>query len=141
MAVNLGWVLEQREDSGPVFVFAHDMHVEKGSGQPRMGSFLAARGTRVLTIGTVDALRPGGGASPAGAPQGPDGVGAVCADVGLPAFVVDLRQVPPSGPVHDWLAQPRLVNPVALASSQPYAIHALDWFDALIFVRALTYGR
>jgi len=139
MAENVRWIAAQQPPQGRLFVFAHDVHVQKGSGTS-MGSFLAeSLGADVFTIGSTDAQRRTAGTYAPVPPQGLDGIGTICAETGRTAFVADLRGVPRIGPIHDWLSEPRRVNPISLGQTELLSIRLLDWYDALVFVQAVSF--
>jgi hypothetical protein len=54
------------------------------------------------------------------------------ASLSIPRFIVDLRELPSTGPLHEWFQ-------VAHATGQdPYTIIPLRAYDAILFINTLT---
>jgi hypothetical protein len=54
------------------------------------------------------------------------------ASLSIPRFIIDLRELPSSGPLHEWFQ-------LAHATGQePYAIVPLKAYDAILFIDRIT---
>jgi erythromycin esterase len=147
MAANVSWIADQVAPSR-LFIFAHDVHVQSSGGQVNagpgasMGSWLRKRfGPELFVFGTIDGSRHLAGSAPVSAMADSESLPRICADVGKDAFVVNLRALPATGPVRDWMSASRAVNPVAFTQQATYNISAPRWYDALIFVRDVHIGN
>lgn len=141
MADNLQWILEREPGTARVLVFGHNAHVGAASIRggiwselaqpPRMlGQHLRQRLGAGYVVVPVVASRNAGGLPAAKALPG--GLEETLAQVGPPAFLLDLRGAP--APAAAWLAQERpvRVNFVTETWLQP----ALA-FDAVVYVETL----
>jgi len=70
------------------------------------------------------------------------------ASAGIPLFALDLRQLPPQGPVAQWFAEPRSARSIGAVygGGQPpeWSIATLRWpevFDVILFVEKTTAAR
>jgi erythromycin esterase len=151
MADNLLWV-EQREcRRGKVLFFAHDQHVQTDVGvvgspsrpatEPLIlircaGSYLrSALGPDLVVIGTY--FGRGVGFPPPYAPASPDAhaMEDLLASLSIPRFVMDLRELPSSGPLHEWF---QLDHPTG---QDPWTIIPLRAYDAILYVDTITPAR
>lgn len=159
MAENIAWILRQEGLGARVLLWAHNGHIAKAAQGPcgfptlgwrlsqdlgsayvalgtafSQGSFLAARTTGATIEPVTHTVEP--------LPRGT--LDAALAAVGEPRLFLDLRKVPPSGPVRKWLGAPQgtwFINldfdpahPEESLVAEPVA----DGFDALAFVAVST---
>jgi erythromycin esterase-like protein len=164
LAENVAWVVRQAGPAGKVIVWAHDIHVGASPYTPEfatMGSALRARfGASYVAVGTL--FNRGGfqardlsatifsrvriGAFTVG-PATPGSVEAVLAQAHLPAFALDLRQVPAHTAVQAWFANARpgrfignQFNPTRAATF--YQTERLsELFDIIVFIDQTTRAR
>lgn len=154
-AENLRWVLEQEGREGRVFVFAHNSHVAKWRLPPdddaqlhsTMGELIHPYvGKQMVVIGTLyhqgqtrdwlglfgfdNQLRPV-------LPSKPSSLNAVMARVGRPSMLIDLRQLPNTGAVTEWFAEPRPVRNINVRDEYNM-IKPAAAFDALLFVDRIS---
>lgn len=147
MAVNLEWVLEREGPSGRVMVFAHDAHVMNGNltgplwksfaeAPTQMGARLRqSLGRQLFTVATSSAHNA---SDLPKATLDSAGIDAALERVGLPLFVLDLRDVRRSPAAFAWLAERHTLR----INFDTYAdVRADSAFDALIFVDTLTKSR
>jgi erythromycin esterase len=148
MADNVLWV-EQREcRRGKVLFFAHDQHVQTDVGvlgspsRPAegpwrrircAGSYLrAALGTDLVTIGTYFGREVG--FPPPTEPPPPDAhsVEDLLTSLSIPRFIMDLRQLPSSGPLHEWFHLPHATG------QDPYTIVPARAYDTILYMDTIT---
>jgi erythromycin esterase len=148
MAGNLLWVEERECRRGRVLFFAHDQHVQTDVGvvgspsraavEPLIlircaGSYLrSALGLDMVVIGTY--FGHGVGFPPPGIAPPPDahGMEDLLASLSIPRFIMDLRDLPASGPLHEWFQ-------VAHATGQdPWTIIPLRAYDAILYIDTIT---
>jgi erythromycin esterase len=148
MADNLLWV-EQREcRRGKVLFFAHDQHVQTDVGvvgspsrpaaEPLIlircaGSYLrSALGPNLVVIGTY--FGRGVGFPPPYAPSSPDdhGMEDLLASLSIPRFLMDLRELPSSGPLHEWFQLDHATG------QDPWAVVPLRAYDAIFYIDTVT---
>lgn len=136
---NVRWML----DSGhKVVVMAHNLHLMR-SGD--MGRALASMlGEDYVTIGSTYShgmtIMEGLAVNFTPVEQPPathEGLDGVLAEVGLPMFLLDFAQAPASGPVYDWLNQPRKTRAIGGYFGDGIALE--DW-NALYFIREIDVG-
>jgi hypothetical protein len=157
MADNVQWLLEQGGPGTRLVLWAHNQHVSKGHLVPEfhnLGSHLAARLGRALRVFgfAFDAGRFQAIGSDMGlhvfevASGGPATLDGTLAAAAAPLAVLPLDQLPPSGPVADWLARPTTrditagyldATPEAYFRATPIA----SFYDAVIFVARTTSAR
>lgn len=129
-AASLRWVLDREGPRGRVFVFAHNAHVreaaqsQSGTTFTSMGEHLdAALGEDLITIGSV--YKDG---------EHPMSINAMLDEVGLPLFALDFAALARSPEAAAWWNQTRSLH----QQSREYRLNAIENFDALIFVDAVT---
>jgi erythromycin esterase len=148
IADNLLWV-EQREcGRGKTLFFAHDQHVQTDVGvlgspsRPPAGPWRRIRcaggylrsalGPDLVVIGTYFGHATGFPPADVPPPADAHGVEDLLASLSIPRFIVDLRELPSTGPLHEWFQ-------VAHATGQdPYTIVPLRAYDAILFIDTLT---
>jgi erythromycin esterase len=148
IADNLLWVEHRECRRGKVLFFAHDQHVQTDVGivgspsRPRTGpwrrircagSYLrSALGPDLVVIGTY--YGAGVGFPPADVPPPTDAhdMEDLLASLSMPRFIMDLRELPSSGFLHEWFQ-------LAHATGQdPYTIVPLKAYDAILFIDTIT---
>jgi erythromycin esterase len=153
MADNLLWV-EQREcRRGKILFFAHDQHVQTdvgvlgspsrpATGQYRQircaGSYLrSALGPDLFVIGSY--FGHGVSFPPTDVPPPPDvhDMEDLLASLSIPRFIVNLRELPSGGALHEWFEMPHATE--CSASGQcPWTVHPLRAYDAIFFIDTIT---
>jgi erythromycin esterase len=160
MADNLLWILDHEGKDARVFLWAHNLHVTKGSTSRglAMGGYLADRlGQDYVSIGIVF----GEGSFQAydfRSPEQTDGVieytvgppeprflEASLLRAGLPLFAIDLRETRAVEFIADWLDIPRPLRDygaIYIPQDFPWdPIRVADHFDLLVFVEHTTRAR
>jgi len=155
MAENILSILAMEGPKARIVVSAHNGHVTKGvwGDSRRLGSYLKeALDPDVLSFGfafnrgsfqarhheTNQVIEHTVGAAPEGS------ISWVLAKVGLPLYIVDLRDAPKAGPVAEWLrtAHPeRSVGAVFNPSWEPLPIAPGQHYDVLAFVEQTRRAR
>jgi erythromycin esterase len=148
MADNVLWVQQRECRRGKVLFFAHDQHVQTDVGvlgspsRPAVGpwrrircagSYLrSALGPNLVVIGTY--FGHGVGFPPVGVPPPPDahGMEDLLASLSIPRFIIDLRELPSSGLLHEWFQLPHATG------QDPYTIVPLRAYDAIFFIDTIT---
>jgi erythromycin esterase len=163
MADNLRWALEHEGPGTKAVFWAHNMHVARGAGEwtdaPAGRHLRDAFGPAFYVFGlafnqgafqAMHAPVPGApgrrGVAEFTVPPAPeDSLDAALASTGLPLFALDLRAVPPSGPVREWWRRAHATrDPGAFYSDAGYTMsnnHALELYDGLLFVERTTRAR
>jgi hypothetical protein len=145
IADNVRWV-EQREcPRGRVLFFAHDQHVQTDVGvlgSPARpggvrircaGSYLrAALSSDMVVIGTY--YGHGVGFPPPDVPPPTDAhdMEDLFASLSILGFIINLRELPSSGPVHEWF---RLAH---ATGEDPWTIIPLRAYDAILYIDTIT---
>jgi erythromycin esterase len=148
MADNLLWVQQRECRRGKVLFFAHDEHVQTSVGvlgspsRPPAGPYRQIRcagmylrsalDLDLVVIGTY--YGHGAGFPPTDVPPPPDvhGMEDLLASLSIPRFIMDLRELPSSGPLHEWFQ-------LAHATGQDaYTIVPLRAYDAILFIDTIT---
>ena len=148
MADNLLWVQQRECHRGRILFFAHDDHVQTDLGvlgspsRPATGPWRRIRSVgmylrsaldlNLVVIGTYYGHRAG--FPPPDVPPPPDahGIEDLLASLSIPRFIMDLRELPSSGPLHEWFQ-------LAHATGQdPYTIVPLRAYDAILFIDTIT---
>jgi erythromycin esterase-like protein len=161
---NVAWVMRHVGPDGKVIVWAHDVHVGASPYAPgfeTMGSALRTRfGRGYVAVGTLFGR---GGFQARDLTAGKDSpvrvraftvgladsgsVEAVLADAGLPAFALDLRQLPANTPVQAWFANARPARLIgnqfnATREAQFYRTERLsEVFDIIAYIDHTTRAR
>ena len=148
MADNLLWVQQRECRRGRVLFFAHAQHVQTDVGvlgspsRPATGPWRRIRcagmylrsalALDLVVIGTY--YGHGVGFPPPDAPPPPDahGMEDLLASLSIPRFIMDLRELRGSGPLHEWFQ-------LAHATGQDaYTIVPLKAYDAILFIDTIT---
>jgi len=148
IADNLLWVQQRERRRGKILFFAHDQHVQTSVGvlgspsRPATGPWRRIRcagmylrsalDLDLVVIGTY--YGHGAGFPPTDVPPPPDvhGVEDLLASLSIPRFIMDLRELPSSGPLHEWFQ-------LAHATGQDaYTIVPLRAYDAILFIDTIT---
>jgi erythromycin esterase len=155
MADNVRWILEREGPAGKLVIWAHNGHVATSASS--MGFHLReALGNDLVVFGFTfdrgsfqaidiraedDGLRPFtvGAASELS-------LEAAFAAARIPVAVLDLRRLPESGPVHDWLAVTRPMRSVGAIFDPTSAFNfeqrnAAASYDAIVFVAETNAAR
>ncbi len=141
MADNLVWLMRTVAPSERIIVWAHNFHVSRApldieipgrpatEGMKPLGHLLGQDlGDSMVSVGFC--FEKGLGLPELTAPP-EDWVDGVLADVGLDAFLLDLRSAPSAGPVHGWLSEEQAMRGEGGRST----VVPERSFDALAFVR------
>ena len=153
MADNLLWVQQRECRRGKVLFFAHDEHVQTdvgvlgspsrpATGQYRQircaGSYLrSALGPDLVVIGSY--FGHGVGYPPEGVPPAPDvhGMEDLLGSLSMHRFIMDLRDLPSSGPLHEWFQVAHATRP-SISGQDAYTIVPLRAYDALLYLDTIT---
>jgi erythromycin esterase len=157
MADNVRWIADIAEPGSRIVVWAHNYHVNNFSDPfPWMGGHLkAALGKDYLPVGFLfhhgafQAMGPT--ASGRGLNEftvGPPPAGTIedtFERAGWPLCLLDLRRLPPSGPVAEWFRRPQLTRGVGstFTGEADMAMEGVlpDLYEAVIYVEATTRAR
>jgi erythromycin esterase-like protein len=150
MADNLQWVQQRESRRGRIFFFAHDLHVQTGVeilGSPSRpvtgpwsrirsaGSYLrSALGSAMVVIGSYyahDTALPPSDVPPADAHDVED----VLASLSISRFIMDLRELPDTGPLAEWFQLPHATG------QNPYTIKPRAVYDAILFIHTIGPSR
>jgi erythromycin esterase len=144
MAAAVEWLAAEAFPAARIVLWTHNANVSAAEGA--MGAFLRRRyGPQFYSVGyafrggEVRAVENNALAVHVVAPS-PEGSGdAVLAAAGIPEFFLDLRRLPPEGPLARWLAEPHLFHQVGVFWSEPLIPQSpARLYDALVFVDTLV---
>lgn len=134
MADQLEWIIEREGPVARFLIGAHNNHLQQFPVRVQqatsMGSYLTQRIGRERTL----FICATSGKSAKGDLPIPDSNQAAYNDIGIDRFVLDLRDAPKSGPVHNWLKSPRMDR--SNLRFQPVA-PGIAW-DLLVFLSDVT---
>jgi erythromycin esterase len=143
MADNLQWVQQRESSRGKVFFFAHDGHVKYGPLAPQngevwrmAGAYLrSALGPDMVVIGTY--FGHGAGFPVGKVPPPPDagGIEAMLSSLSIPAFMVDLRELPSAGALHNYF---HALHETRNGWFGIYSVAPAESYDAILFIDAIT---
>ncbi len=151
MADNLLWVHQRECRRGKILFFAHDQHVQASVGivgSPSnegpwrrircAGTYLrSALGPDLVVIGTYFGHAVGFPAADVPPPPDAHGMEDLLATLSIPRFIMDLRELPSSGPLHGWFQMPHTTR--CSASGQcTWTVDPLRAFDAILFIDTIT---
>ena len=152
MADNVLWVQERERGRSKVLYFAHDEHVETGLGtlgspghpppgkyrQIRgAGSYLrSALGSNYVAIGTYFGHGEGFASPDVPAPA-VHGMEDLFASISVPQFLVNLHELPASGPLHDWFQTAHATRASILREATD-SVSPLASYDAVLFISTVT---
>ncbi|MBN1224802.1 MAG: erythromycin esterase family protein [Candidatus Aminicenantes bacterium] len=152
-ADNICWTLDREKPRGRVIVMAHNAHIQKDLDSnpewfsrpyPPAGMVLQSRiGDDYVNIGFIY-NRSVGGFKPYEAEgkydlsqTGAGSIGSALSKVGLPLFILNLKDVPNEGPVYEWLNQEKPM----MAEADYMPINILKAWDALLYIEELSYAQ
>lgn len=156
MADNVVWILNHEPRGARIVLWAHNGHIANRLAAYRnMGSVLRGRFKAgyvnlgfVFARGSFQAMTGESKGHPEVVTVGPPpagGAGAAFARAGLPLFVLDLRNLPRSGPVRDWFAAAHPVREIGALYDGEKEMSSRqvlpDLYDAVIFVERTTPAR
>ena len=151
MADNLLWVRQRECRRGKVLFFAHDQHVQASVGivgSPSnegpwrrircAGSYLrSALDIDLVVIGTYFGRGAGFPSTDVPLPPNVHSMEDLLISLSIPRFIIDLRELPGSGPLHEWFQLPHTTR--CSASGQcTWTVDPIRAFDAIFFVDAIT---
>lgn len=152
MVENVAWLLEERPDAKLV-LWAHNGHVKKteyGFLNPSMGQLLSEQyGEDYVSVGFAfyegRYLRRvlGEGLTltvETATPARPGNIGAALNVIGLPLFMLDVKQSARSASA-SWVNEPHFMRQVGAVAARTDIISLAEAFDVLIFVRNMTPTR
>jgi len=143
LADNLRWIMDREQrQNGRIIIWGHNGHVQKSTimglfpnPPTTMGMYMKSYvGDDVFTIGFTfnkgTLTRVGTRKEEVIEEAKADSAESVLREVGLPMFILDLNNLPETGPVQDWLSQEQemRVNTLFVKTNLEKA------FDALFFV-------
>jgi erythromycin esterase len=147
MADNLLWVQQRECGRGKTFFFAHDQHVQTSIGvlgspsRPATGPWRRIRcaGTYLRSALDLDLVVIGtyfghgaGFLTDLTPPPDAHGVEDLLASLSIPRFIMDLRELPNSGPLQEWFQLPHATGQDAYTIVPPKA------YDAILFIDTIT---
>jgi erythromycin esterase len=152
MADNVLWVQQRECRRGRVFYFAHDEHIQAGpgilgspgrppAGQYRQirgaGSYLrSALGADLVVIGTY--FGHGVGFATADVPPySAHDVEDLLASLSIPQFIMNLHELPASGPLREWFQMAHGTRASILREASD-TVTPLTAYDAIFFVDTIT---
>jgi erythromycin esterase-like protein/C-terminal processing protease CtpA/Prc len=159
MANNANWLLEHQPPGTRMVLWAHNLHVSR---LPRglntsMGGYLQlSLGKAMVSFGfafnegSFQAVEKTANTERLReftvGPAPPGSLDETLAATGMPLFAIDLRGVPRTGPVGDWLRKPHGAREIGALFSDASAnafmmLDAAAAFDAMIFVAKTTRAR
>ncbi len=152
MADNVLWVLQRECHRGKVFYFAHDEHVSADlgilgspgkplAGQYRQirgaGSYLrSALGTDFFAIGTYFGHAEGFAAKDSPDPAA-HSVEDMLASLSMPRFIMNLHELPASGPLHDWFQEAHATRASILRDATDTVSPSVA-YDAIFYIDIIT---
>jgi len=144
MFENISWALQQEGPSGRILLWAHNLHLFKGSVPsdrhdergPRLGLLLDDHfGSEYFAIGTdFDEGKPQW--QPARKAGECGTVEYEFSRIGLPGFLLDLRLARQKRADTDWIVKPRRMR-ADIPAADYLTIPSQAW-DALVFIRRIT---
>lgn len=154
MADNLQWVQQRESSRGKILFFAHDGHIQTGVkvlGSPNRpwdwpdqrhrpaGMYLrsALRGDMVV-IGTYFGQSVGFPADEMLLPPDTTGMDAMLSSLSIPLFVMDLRELPSFGILHEWF---QTAHEFRFGGGGVMMVAPLDAYDAILYIDKITPTR
>jgi len=153
MADNLLWVLQRERRRGKILFFAHDEHVQTDLGvlgspsRPPAGQYThircggsylrSALGPDLAVIGTYFGHGVGFPAADVSPPPDAHGMEDLFATLSIPRFIMDLRELPGNGPLHEWF-QLAHASRISGSGGDAFTIVPLRAYDAVFFIGTLT---
>ena len=151
MADNVLWVQQRECRRGRVSYFAHDEHIQAGPGilgspgQPPAGQYRQIRGAGrylrsalgadLVLIGTYFGHGVGF-AAPDAPPYFAHDVEYLLASLPIPQFIINMHELPPRRPLHEWFQMAHGTRPSILRKVS-YTVTPLTAYDAIFFVDAI----
>lgn len=144
MADNVAWLHDHAENQGKMVVWAHNTHIGSLKVSKNMGAFLRSWykedyrpiGTSFYT-GT-DRIFGSGSSSFQTPTPGTDTYNYALGSVGLPQYMLDLRQVP-AGPVNDWIQGTHVLLNYGVGGEDLGMLGSLQyWFDVIVHIQTIT---
>ena len=153
MADNLLWVRQRECRRGKILFFAHDEHVQTDLGVLGSPSRLpvgqyrqircadaylrSALGPNLVVIGTY--FGHGVGFPAANVPPPPDAhdVEDLLTSLSIPQFIMNLHELPRSGPLHEWFQMAHATN-ASISRQALYMAAPLKAYDAILFIATIT---
>ena len=152
MADNVLWVEERERDRGKTLYFAHDEHVETGLGMlgspghpptgqyqqiRSAGSYLrSALGSDLLVIGTYLGHGESFGFSDAPAPA-VHGMEDLFGSLSIPQFLMNLHELPASGPLHEWFKAAHATRSTILRDATD-SVAPLASYDEIFYTHTVS---
>jgi erythromycin esterase-like protein len=155
MAENVEWIADQNS-AAKIVLWAHNGHVAYTAQYGPMGGYLHKKfGNQLVTFGfafnegSFRAIEKGKSLRDFKVGPAPeDSLDHALASTGFSLFALDLRQLPPRGPVARWFAKPRASRSIGAVygGGQPasWSVATLRWpdaFDVILFVENTTASR
>ena len=152
MADNVLWVRDREREHGKVLYFAHDEHVETGLGMlgspdhPPPGQYQKIRsagrylrsalGSDLLVVGTYLGHGEGYGFSDNPAPA-VHSMEDLLGSVGIPSYLINLHELPASGPLQMWFVTPHATRSTILRDATD-SVAPLASYDFIFFIKSAT---
>jgi erythromycin esterase len=152
MADNVLWVHERECRRGRVFYFAHIEHVQNGPdilgspGHPPVGQYRGGRsagsylrsalGADLMLIGTYFGHAEGFGKADT-PPYVAHDVEDLLGSISIPMFIMNLHDLPTSGPLHDWFATAHGTRS-SINREHHDTVAPLTAYDSIFYVDTIT---
>jgi erythromycin esterase len=153
MASSLEWVYQRESPRGKILFFAHDVHVQTSIamfGSPKHPSIWPVQQSRMagmflrsvldsnlVVIGTHFGHGRDFRTSDAPLPPDANGMDALLASLSIPQFIMDIRELPSSGPLHEWFNTLRETR--GLGSGKETRMETPPKaYDAILFIDTIT---
>lgn len=153
MADNLEWVYQRESPRGKILFFAHDVHVQTSLaifGSPKRPMIWPVQRSRMagmflrpvldgnlVVIGTYFGHGLGFPTSVAPLPPDTTGMDVLLTSVSMPQFIMDLRELPSSGPLHKWFNTMHETRGLA-SGNETRMVAPLEAYDAILFIDTIT---
>ena len=153
MADNLQWVRQRESTRGKILFFAHDVHVRTTDmiwvtpwivqrHRPAGIYLRSGVGDDMVVIGTYFGHGVGFPAESGtyrGIPLPPDtaGMDSLLLSLSIPRFMMDLRELPRTGNLHEWFQTPHETRS-SDSGDEPVIVAPLEAYDAILFIDTIT---
>lgn len=152
MADNVQWVQQRERSRGKILFFAHDGHVQTSdmilpsrpvtaplqsySRRRPAGMYLRSALDRdMVVIGTYFGLGEGFPARREPLPPDTAGMDNLLRSLSIPLFVIDLRELPSAGTLHEWFKAAHETRNGAYGVAM---VAPLEAYDAILFIDTIT---
>jgi erythromycin esterase-like protein len=152
MADNLQWVQQREGSRGKILFFAHDAHVQTSPHiwlsrpvTPPLQPYLRLRPTGMYLRSALDRdmvvigiyFGHGAGFPAERAPLPPDtaGMDSLLSSLSVPLFIMDLRELPATGILHEWF---QVAHETRNGNYAIFMVAPIEAYDAILFIDTIT---